>query len=261
MEITILEPHGFCAGVKAALAKAREHPHAWCLHEIVHNALVVGALVEGGMKFVESIDDVPYGETVIFSAHGVSPDVVARAKERGLKIIDATCPFVAKVHRDARRFAESGLQVVVIGHEGHAEVKGIVGEASGAMVYPHLPPRGTAIGVVSQTTMNADDVSAIVENLRNDYEVAAAADVCHATKERQDAVKAFDGDALLVLGGANSSNTRRLAEIAKCRSLRAGTMDELKAIDFSGVRKLGVTAGASTPETFLNEAVKWLERL
>ena len=259
MKISVLQPHGFCAGVKAALAKAREYPDAWCLHEIVHNALVVDKLAANGMKFVEDIEDVPEGGTVIFSAHGVSPDVVERAKARKLRIVDATCPFVAKVHRDARRFSEEGLQVVVVGHPGHAEVKGIVGEAKNALVYPMLPPKGARIGVVSQTTMNADEVAATIAELRKDYDVATSAEVCHATKERQDAVKAFDGDALLVLGGANSSNTRRLAEVARCKAFRAGTMEDLMSIDFSGVESLGVTAGASTPEAFLEQAVAYLK--
>ena len=168
---------------------------------------------------------------------------------------------MAKVHRDAKRFASEGLEVVVIGHKGHAEVTGIVGEAPGARVYPDLPDSPANLGVVCQTTMNSDDVRSIVEDLSSRYNVVASAQVCHATKERQDAVKAFDGDAILVLGGANSSNSRRLAEVAPCRSFMAGSMDELKAIDFSGIEVLGVTAGASTPEEFLEEAVQYLQKL
>jgi len=259
MTLEILSPHGFCAGVTGALELARRHPSAYCLHEIVHNDLVVGELRAHGMTFVESVNDVPEGETVIFSAHGVSPRVRAAAEARHLKIVDATCPFVAKVHRDARAFAAKGLAVVVIGHKDHAEVAGIVGEVERAYIYPDLPPKGARIGVVSQTTMCADDVAQIVENLRRDYIVEAAAHVCHATKERQDAVKAFDGDALVVLGGANSSNTRRLAEVARCPAFRAGSLEELKALDLGDVRRLGLTAGASTPESFLEEAAKELK--
>lgn len=265
MEIIVLSPHGFCAGVKGALERARKHPTAFCLHEIVHNAIVVDELREGGMKFIDSLDAVPAGGTVIFSAHGVSPQVREDAQRRGLRVIDATCPFVAKVHRDARAFALRGLPVVVIGHKGHAECEGIVGEVAAAgarfCIYPELPPPGTHIGVVSQTTMNSGEVADIVESLRRDYRVETSAQVCHATKERQDAVKNFDGDAIVVLGGANSSNTQRLAEVARCRAFRVGSLEELDALDLAGVRRLGVTAGASTPESFLLSALERLSAL
>lgn len=260
MKVEILHPHGFCAGVKGALERAELHPNAYCLHDIVHNDMVIEALRKGGMKFVDSLDDVPSGGTVIFSAHGVDPEVREEATRRRLRVIDATCPFVAKVHRSARAYAIDGLPVVVIGHRGHAEVTGIVGEVravAGAQVfvYPDLPPPHSHIGVVSQTTMNSDEVNSIVERLRVDYQVETSAQVCNATKERQDAVKAFGGDVLIVLGAANSSNTRRLAEVARCRAYRVGSLDELKALDLSGVKHLGITAGASTPEAFLSKAM------
>lgn len=260
MRVELLEPHGFCAGVKGALALARANPKAYCLHELVHNEQVVEELRRGGMRFVADISEVPEGESVIFSAHGVSPAVRDAAERRRLKIIDATCPFVAKVHRDARAFAAAGLAVVVIGHRNHAEVVGIVGEVANAYVYPELPPKGASIGIVSQTTMNADDVAQIVEELRHDYDVRSCAQVCHATKERQDAVKRFRGEALVVLGGANSSNTRRLAEVAQCKAYRVGTMDELRALDLRGAQSVGLTAGASTPEEFFDEACAWLRQ-
>lgn len=259
MKIQVLEPHGFCAGVKGALERACKYPEAWCLHEIVHNELVVEKLKSRGMKFVESIDRIPSGETVIFSAHGVSPLVREEARKRNLKIVDATCPFVAKVHKDAKSFSDQGLEVVVVGNKGHAEVKGIVGEVPRAWVYPDLPPKGRKIGVVSQTTMNSDEVAEIVEKLRKDYEVVESAKVCNATKARQDAVKAFEGDLLLVLGSANSSNTKRLAEVARCKAIVAGTRKELEKIDVDGVELLGLTAGASTPEEFLVEALEFLK--
>lgn len=263
MEIEVLHPHGFCAGVKGALERAGLHPTAYCLHDIVHNDMVIAELRARGMKFVDSLDDVPRGETVIFSAHGVSPEVREDAQRRGLRVIDATCPFVAKVHRSARAHALDGLPVVVIGHRGHAEVTGIVGEVeavAGAQVYvyPDLPPPHSHIGVVSQTTMNSDEVNAIVERLSVDYQVETSAQVCNATKERQDAVKAFDGDAIIVLGDANSSNTRRLAEVARCRAYRVGSLEELKRLDLTGVKRLGITAGASTPESFLSQALEIL---
>ena len=273
MKITVIEPHGFCAGVTAALRKALSiSPKAsnraapvYCLHELVHNELVVSDLKKRGFVFVESVDDVPEGATILFSAHGVSPEVRARAQARGLDIVDATCPFVARVHRAARDFAAKGLPVVVIGNPDHAEVRGIVGEVENATVVnpkcpqPQAPLKpSTPIGVVSQTTMNADEVALAISALRADYEVETMAEVCNATKERQDAVKTFSGDALLVLGSANSSNTKRLCEVARCRTFRAGTMDEVKALDLSGIENLGVTSGASTPETFFHEAVAYL---
>ena len=272
MNIIAIEPHGFCAGVTAALKKAlsissrtRKSPSpVFCLHELVHNELVVSDLRKRGFAFVESVDEVPEGSTVLFSAHGVSPAVRARARERGLNVVDATCPFVARVHRAAREFATKGLSVVVIGNRDHDEVCGIVGEVENAIVVSPQSPElygalvSRRIGVVSQTTMNADEVAAVVSVLRANHEVEAMAEVCNATKERQDAVKAFSGDALLVLGSANSSNTKRLCEVARCRTFRAGTMDEVRALDLSGIESLGVTSGASTPESFFREAVAFL---
>jgi len=266
MTITAIEPHGFCAGVTAALRKALSLcPPVYCLHELVHNEIVVSDLKSRGFSFVESVDDIPEGATVLFSAHGVSPAVRAAAAARGLDVVDATCPFVERVHSAARSFAAKGLPVVVVGNPSHAEVRGIVGEVGDAIVLnpgdahqPELPPR---FGLVSQTTMNSDEVGELVASLRARYDVETTADVCNATKVRQDAVRAFAGDALLVLGSANSSNTRRLCEVAACRTFRAGTMDEVRALDFAGVAELGVTSGASTPESFFREAVAWLRAL
>ena len=268
MRVEVIEPHGFCSGVKGAVEKARRALSAggpvWCLHELVHNKTVVGELKGLGMRFVESLSDVPDGGTVLFSAHGVSPAVRERAVERGLKVVDATCPFVERVHRAARDFAAKGMPVVVIGNPSHAEVRGIVGEAANAVVLDPSQPRARELppkfGLVSQTTMNADEVASLVAELRESHEVETMAEVCNATKVRQDAVKAFSGDALLVLGSANSSNTRRLCEVARCRTFRAGTMDEVRALDLSGVEELGVTSGASTPESFFREVVSFLRR-
>ncbi|MBQ3672531.1 MAG: 4-hydroxy-3-methylbut-2-enyl diphosphate reductase [Kiritimatiellae bacterium] len=276
MQVEVLEPHGFCAGVTAALRKALALVRdgaadtVYCLHELVHNEIVVGDLTRRGFKFVESVADIPEGATALFSAHGVSPAVRRAAAARRLKVMDATCPFVTRVHTAARDFAARGLPVVVIGHENHAEVKGIVGEVSDVAghspaITANSPTLSTAlggaqtIGVVSQTTMNADEVAALVAQLKERFAVETMAEVCNATKERQDAVKAFDGDALLVLGSANSSNTRRLMEVARCRAFRAGTLEEVRALDLRGVRRLGVTSGASTPESFLAEAVAYLK--
>ena len=257
MKVVVLEPHGFCGGVKAALDKVAELEDVYCLHAIVHNELVIAGLRKRGFRFVESVDEVPEGATVVFSAHGVGPAVRAAAARRSLKAVDATCPFVAKVHRAVKDFAAKGLPVVIIGKRGHAEVEGIVGEIGKAYVYPELPEAGR-IGVVSQTTMNSDEVAGIVAELSRKYEVETMAEVCNATKERQDAVRAFDGDALLVLGSGKSSNTKRLCDVAPCRTFMAGSMEEVRKLDFSGIGVLGVTSGASTPESFFEETLSFL---
>ena len=223
MKIEVIEPHGLCAGVNAAIAKALKLKNVYCLHELVHNEIVIGELKDLGFRFVERIEDVPVGETVVFSAHGVSPAVRTTAKKRKLKVVDTTCPFVTKVHKAAKAFSERGLPVVILGDPKHVEVQGIAGElGEGEEI---KVKSGGKVGVVSQTTMNADEVERQVAELRKKYDVETMAEVCHATKERQDAVKAFDGDALLVLGSANSSNTRRLCEVARCRTFRAGTSE------------------------------------
>ena len=278
MTITILEPHGMCAGVNAAIAKALKLRGVYCLHALVHNEIVINELKALGFSFVDRIEDVPEGETVVFSAHGVSPRIRAIAAARRLKVVDTTCPFVAKVHRAAKAFAERGLPVVILGDPNHAEAQGIAGEveAAGGRVVWHgtaadAVPDG-AVGVVSQTTMNADEVARRVAELKARFpRLETTAEVCHATKERQDAVRAFcaasaptDGKAVLVLGSVTSSNSKRLAEVARAcgvRAFLAGSMDEVKALDLAGVDELGVTSGASTPERFFMEAVKFLRHV
>lgn len=274
MEIEVIEPHGLCAGVNAAIAKALSLRNVYCLHELVHNEIVIEELRGLGYRFVDRIEDVPDGETVVFSAHGVAPSVREYAAAHGMKVVDTTCPFVAKVHKAARDFAKRGLKVAVIGDPAHAEVAGILGEIPGGQLLEVGAVEGRGgvgakVGVVSQTTMNADDVARQVEELRRTYDVESVAEVCRATKERQDAVRDFcaggaseDGrTSVLVLGSRQSANSRRLAEVARqcgAGAFMAGTMDELRAVDFSGVERLGVTSGASTPERFFNEAVRFL---
>gem|GEM_PF-4708 len=259
MKVEIIEPHGLCAGVNAAIAKALTLKNVYCLHELVHNEIVVDELRSLGYRFVEDISEVPRGETVVFSAHGVSPEVRRIAEERGLKVVDTTCPFVTKVHKAAKAYSEKGLPVVIIGDPKHVEVKGIAGE-----IVPRKPKAGERIGVVAQTTMNADEVRRRVAELAKTYRVDREPQVCNATKERQDAVRKFHGDAVLVLGSANSSNARRLREVAEesgKRGFAAGTMAELEKLDFTGVKVLGVTSAASTPERFFDEAVRFLKNV
>lgn len=272
MKVEIIEPHGMCGGVNAAIAKALTLKDVYCLHELVHNEIVIDELKALGFKFVERIEEVPRGETVVFSAHGVSPAVREAAQARHLKIVDTTCPFVAKVHKAAREFSARGLPVVILGDPKHVEVKGIEGECVAANVWDGrgaTPATAGRIGVVSQTTMNADEVTRAVGELKKNCIVETMAEVCHATKERQDAVKRFCAGKsqvknILVLGSGSSSNSKRLKEVAQehgARVFMAGTMEELKRIDFSGVDHLGVTSGASTPERFFMEAVKFLRNM
>lgn len=277
MRVEVLEPHGFCMGVRAAIDKAL-HALAvsgplFCLHELVHNESVVADLRAKGMQVVADLAEVPEGGTVLFSAHGVGPEARHEAARRGLRVIDATCPFVARVHRQVRTYAARGLAVVVVGHADHVEVRGVVDEAreAGARVAVVATPEDVAarpfppdaqIGVVCQTTLSGDALQDVRAALRASYahvETTPAAEVCTATRDRQEAVRRYiarGGRHVLVLGSAASSNTRRLVEIAEgggARAWRAATWDELAACDFTGVEALGLTAGASTPEPFFGQ--------
>ena len=278
MIVEVLQPHGFCMGVRAAVEKASRTlslsagGDVCCLHELVHNEQVVAELKAQGLRFVESLDDVPDGATVLFSAHGVAPAVRAEAQRRGLAVVDATCPFVARAHRAVRDFSARGVPVVVVGHADHAEVRGVVGEAPECSVVAsaedvaELPfPASSPLGVLCQTTLSFGTVHAVLEALRARYphlETPPAADICTATRDRQRAVEAFvrgGGDGVLALGSAGSSNTNRLVEVARAAgasfAARAGSLEEVRTLDFAGVRRLGVTAGASTPEDFLERVV------
>ena len=288
MQVEAIEPHGMCAGVNGAIARALELAKSrpagdrspiYCLHELVHNEIVIGELRDLGFRFVERVADVPRGATVVFSAHGVSPQVRAEAERRDLKVVDATCPFVARVHRSARDFAEKGMEVCVLGDPAHAEVRGIVGEVEDAGGRAFVGPHGVSaakakggaapLGVVAQTTMNSDEVERAVAELARARRVKTMAKVCGATKDRQDAVRRFcrgagPGAGVLVLGSKTSSNTRRLAEVAEgcgAKVFTAGDMEGLSRLDFSGVGRLGVTSGASTPERFFMEAMRFLRRV
>lgn len=278
MKVEVIEPHGFCMGVRAAVEKASRTlslssgKAVYCLHELVHNEQVVADLTARGLRFVESLDEVPDGATVLFSAHGVAPAVRDEAKRRGLAVVDTTCPFVERAHRAARGFAARGVPVVVVGRSEHAEVRGVVGEvpecsvvASAEEVAALCIPESAPLGVLCQTTLSSGTVRAVLDALRARYprlETPPAADVCTATRDRQRAVAEFvrgGGDGVLVLGSAGSSNTNRLVEVARAAgapfAARAGTLEEVRALDFAGVRRLGVTAGASTPEDFLERVV------
>ena len=251
----------------------------WCLHELVHNKTVVGELKGLGMRFVESLSDVPDGGTILFSAHGVPPRVRAQAAARGMRVIDATCPFVARAHRQVQEFAARGVPIVVVGDAGHVEVVGLVGEyedTSGldglkglrvvkdAGEVEALPfPADRPVGVVCQTTLSSGTVDRVLFALRARYPrlvAPPAAETCTATRDRQAAVRMFvlAGDpsvtGVLVIGSATSANTARLAEIAReagATAWRVDGTDELSSCDFAGIERLGLTAGASTPEAIV----------
>ena len=260
MKIEVLEPHGFCAGVKAAINLAERlakdaKGKIYCYHEIVHNRQVVQDLEARGFVFVNDIASVPQGATLLFSAHGVSGKIRAQATAADLIVADATCPFVKSVHKQAHEYEAKGLSVVVLGNNGHDEVVGLLDSLNNGWLYPDLPENVKEIGFVSQTTLDSGYVNEVLSELGKRYTVHSSAKVCMATRERQDAVRKFTGDCLLVLGSGNSSNTNRLKEIAPCRSYIVQDLQDLDSVDFSNTRHLGVTSGASTPESFLNKVL------
>lgn len=274
-EVLLAQPRGFCAGVERAIAVVEQTlalygAPVYVFHEIVHNGHVVDALRCQGAVFVDRITDIPERSVTIFSAHGVSDQVVALSHERRLRVIDATCPLVAKVHQQARRYAEQGLAVLIIGHPGHDEVIGTLGTLTGlAWVVPSVEaarqlevPAGTALAYVTQTTLSVDDAREIIEVLAQRFPAIvgpALADICYATQNRQTAVRlmARQVDRLLVVGARNSSNSCRLREVAEQHGVPAWLVEdasEVQAEWLIGARCIGVTAGASTPE-FLVEGV------
>ncbi len=272
-------PHGFCAGVVRAVAMARsilkKHGRpVYCLNEIVHNQMVVGQLESEGMIFVTDPADIPAGAAVLFSAHGVSPAVRTTIGSRAARVIDATCPFVTKVHAEVRRFADAGFGILMIGKPYHEEVKGVVGECPDLVQV--VPDERAAIdvavadpdkvAVVMQTTLSLQDAERVLAALRERFPALRRpdkSDICYATQNRQQAVRELAGrvEYIVVLGAHNSSNSNRLVEVAleaECPATLVNSHDELDAIDLSPVARLGLTAGASTPESFVESAVAHL---
>jgi 4-hydroxy-3-methylbut-2-enyl diphosphate reductase len=281
-EIVLAGPRGFCAGVERAidiveLALAVCPPPVYVRKEIVHNRHVVDELRAKGAIFVDELDEVPDDATVIFSAHGISPAVRDDARRRGLRVIDATCPLVTKVHLEAIRYAREGYTIILVGHEDHDEVIGTMGEAPdrilviehpdqvGALVVPD-PDR---VAYLTQTTLSVDDTRECIEALRRRFPNIvgpARDDICYATQNRQAAVKTLAGDvdAVLVIGAANSSNANRLREVSEVNGTRAYLINDVRDIRpdwLDGVRRIGITAGASTPEVLVTQAVEALKRL
>ena len=288
LPVLLANPRGFCAGVDRAIAiveRALElfGPPIYVRHEVVHNRSVVGRLAEAGAIFVDGLDQVPDGETVIFSAHGVSKAVQREARRRGLEVFDATCPLVTKVHLEVTRYQRDGRECVLIGHAGHPEVEGTLGQyeggndGSGAIYLVESPEDVDALEVndpnrlafVTQTTLSMDDTADVIDALRARFPQITGPkkdDICYATQNRQDAVKhlAADCDLFIVVGSSNSSNSNRLREIAEklhCEAHLVDCADDLDPGWFVNSPQVGVTAGASAPEYLVQSVVSRLTEL
>lgn len=281
MEVLLASPRGFCAGVNMAIecldeAVRRVGSGIYVYHEIVHNQYIVERFTKQGVTFVDSPDEVPEGSILLFSAHGVSPEIRKVARERRLQTVDATCPLVTKVHLEAVRFAREGYHIILIGHEGHDEVIGTMGEAPESTTLvetaddvDQLPfSESDKLACLTQTTLSVDEASAVITALRKRYpqvEMPKKEDICYATTNRQETVKELIGrvQLLLVLGSQNSSNSRRLAEIGDNHGVAAHLIDgadELQAEWFSGVDSVLVTAGASAPEILVQDVLQRLQK-
>ncbi|MDC0261787.1 4-hydroxy-3-methylbut-2-enyl diphosphate reductase [Planctomycetaceae bacterium] len=279
MEIILANPRGFCAGVNMAIecldqALKLFGDGIYVYHEIVHNKYVVERFIDQGVVFVDTVEEVPEGSILLFSAHGVSPEIRKISKERNLQTIDATCPLVTKVHLEAVKYAREHYNIILIGHEGHDEVIGTMGEASESITLVETPeevndlPFGPddKLAYLTQTTLSVEEASQVIEALRNRYPQIVSPpkeDICYATTNRQHAVDQLvpKTDLLLVLGSQNSSNSRRLMEIGKTLAKPAYLIDgknELKAEWFEGIETVLITAGASAPEIVVQEVVDHL---
>ncbi|MDD2599252.1 MAG: 4-hydroxy-3-methylbut-2-enyl diphosphate reductase [Kiritimatiellae bacterium] len=277
----VVEPHGFCSGVARAVATAEQvlerNPGVpvFCLNEIVHNQQVVERLRARGMIFVRRVEDVPEGALLLLSAHGVAPAVKVKAAARGLRVVDAVCPFVSKVHAEVRNFARAGVAVICIGHRNHEEVIGVVGEAPEAVRVVEsaaevealvLNPTAAGVGVVTQTTLGASQVDEVMAALLRrwpELKTPQSTDVCYATRNRQRAVQLLAGccQRVLVLGSANSSNSLRLVECSQAEgtpSFLISDLRDLEGLNWDAIECVGITSGASTPEEFLNRVVQKL---
>src|SRR5579864_2531395 len=287
-KVLLAAPRGFCAGVERAIrtvelaldnrAPGDDRP-VYVRHEIVHNKVVVDDLRARGAVFVEDTREIPEGATAVFSAHGIAPEVREEAAQRGLVTLDATCPLVSRVHAAVLRYAGRGYTILFVGHAGHPEVEGVMGEAPAQvrLVQTLADADGvevedpTRVAYATQTTLSVDDVSEIVERLRQRFPLMVGpedGDVCYATTNRQEAVRALveqhSADVVLVLGSPNSSNSNRLREVAEAAGARAyllGRAEELEPAWLEGAERVGVTAGASTPEHLVEGLVDRLRDL
>jgi len=282
VKVLLANPRGFCAGVDRAIAiveqaLARFGAPIYVRHEVVHNRFVVDGLTAKGAIFVEELDEVPEGGTVVFSAHGVSRAVRAEALARGLRVFDATCPLVTKVHAEVEKMRAAGREIVMIGHAGHPEVEGTMGQCDGGV---HLVESVAdverlsvadpeALAYVTQTTLSVDDAQAVVDALKRRFPAIVGPkkdDICYATQNRQDAVKAMasGADVVIVVGSSNSSNSNRLREVASHRGVPSYMIDRADELDpawIAGRSCVGVTAGASAPEALVREVLARLAEL
>lgn len=280
MKIILAAPRGFCAGVNMAIESLDLAIQAfgtpiYVFHEIVHNKYVVETFRAKGAVFVDELSEVPTGATLLFSAHGVSPEIRRIARERKLRAIDATCPLVTKVHIEAVRFAREGYTILLIGHEGHDETIGTMGEAPEAMVLVEsvedadklIFPPDAKLAYLTQTTLSVDDANRIISRLKERFPQLNGPpkdDICYATQNRQEAVRMLtpEADLVLVLGSQNSSNSQRLKEIALESGVNAQLIDGAQDIEeqwFEGVNTVVITAGASAPESVVEECVEYLK--
>jgi 4-hydroxy-3-methylbut-2-en-1-yl diphosphate reductase len=281
-EILLAQPRGFCAGVDRAIeiverALIRFGAPIYVRHEIVHNTYVVNDLKAKGAIFIEDLADVPPGATLVFSAHGVSKAVEAEARQRGFQIFDATCPLVTKVHVEVAKLAREGFEFIMIGHKGHPEVEGTMGQLSAGihLVEDEADVAGvqiadeSRIAVVTQTTLSVDDTAGILAAVKQRFPQVREPkqqDICYATQNRQDAVKVLTGevDIVIVVGSPTSSNSNRLREVAERRGVAAYMIDtaaELQPEWFEGRPRVGLTAGASAPELLVDQVIAELKRL
>ena len=278
MKVYLAAPRGFCAGVDRAIeiveiALRRFGAPVYVKHQIVHNAHVVRTLEAKGAVTVEDVRDIPEGSNVVFSAHGSPPEDFAAALERGLNVIDATCPLVVKVHNEAKKYRREGRDVILVGHRGHQEVKGTMGQAPMFFVDDRedgdLPSWGSdaPVAVITQTTLSVDDTRRAVDGIRQRFEDAIVRDdICYATTNRQDAVKALCErvELVIVVGSQSSSNCNRLREVAEARGATAyliGGPEELDPAWLRGVESVGVTSGASTPDHLVHQVLDTLAPL
>lgn len=276
MKVYIGVPRGFCAGVVRAvdiveLALEKFGPPVYVKHQIVHNPYVVKSLEDKGAITVEDVEEIPEGSTVVFSAHGSPPEDFDQAAQRNLNVIDATCPLVTKVHNEARKYAKEGRNLILVGHRGHQEVKGTMGQSAMYLVNDIEPvdlPQWKAdepVAVLTQTTLSVDDTMRSIEMIKSRFEnVIVRNDLCYATTNRQAAVTELSKlvDLVLVIGAPNSSNCNRLREVAEANGVTAYLIngpDELDTRWLDGVKNVGITSGASTPESLVQAVIKALD--
>lgn len=281
MDLLLANPRGFCAGVDRAIEiveRALEIHGApvYVRHEVVHNKFVVNNLRDKGAIFIEELNDVPSGSILIFSAHGVPQSIRREAEARSLTVFDATCPLVTKVHIEVSRLREKGNEIIMIGHKGHPEVEGTMGQSEGGMYLVESPEQVAQLQVkdeqnlayVTQTTLSVDDASNIIAALKNRFPFITGPkkdDICYATQNRQDAVKLLVGqcDVVIVVGSPNSSNSNRLREVAANVGVPAYLVDDASGLDaawFNGKLHIGVTAGASAPEVLVQGVIERLQQ-